>query len=292
MRTTFNPALAVGSLSLLASFNAFATFSYGGHYSGGYSGGSSWEVEEGQNFDVYYRTGSAYGTPVISGDNILFFPEDNMSVSGRRWASDTWTTTIAIKPKEGFDISTLDFVEWGDYSYTQGGEGNQGIFDVNARLFINDKHNLWNYDFLKLDETITASDDVDLEEWSVSGSFDISDFANGFFLTIQNTLTVKSRTRTPVPADQSSWLGQWHDKPGSMAEYLANCNVDYQKFKKLWYDWWRLKGQSYGEGDHLFMQKKVIGIGLGSTPEVPVPASVWLFGSALGLVSVISRKKK
>jgi len=299
MRKLFNSAslysfIGAGLLSLSASFNAFATYSYGGHSYGGSSGGSSWggfSVAEGENFDVYYRAGSAYGAPVVSGDNILFFPED-MSVSGRRWASDTWTTTVLIKPKDGFDVSTLDYVEWGDYSYTQGSEDNQGIFDVNARLFINDKHNLWNYDFLKLDETVTANQDVDLEEWSVSDSFDISDFANGFFLTIQNTLTVKSKVRTPVPSgDESDWLGQWKDKSGSMAEYLANCNVDYKKFKKHWYDWKRLRYGDHENGDRLFMQKKVIGIGLGGAPEVPVPASAWLFGSALGIVTVIRRRK-
>lgn len=295
MRKINNFALVAGSLSLFTSLNAFATFSTGGHsyygsHSGGHhSSGGSWEMAAGDNdnFDVYYQSGSAFGSPYVTGDTIHFFPQD-MSVSGHRWASDTWTTTILVKPKEGFDISMLDFLEYGDYSYDQaeGNEANEGIFDVSTRLYIRSKDGA---DMFTLGETNSAGEDTE-DTWELSDSFDISDFSNGFFLTIQNKLKVKNQTRSPVSSEDSDWVSQWSDSElDSMAEFLANCNDQIQALKERWHG--QGHGFGYGDFDMLSMQKLGLEIGLGGSSEVPVPASVWLFGSALGLITVVKRKK-
>ena len=165
------------------------------------------------------------------------------------------------------------------------------MFDVSTRLFIKDKLDFGNTDFFSLEDSSTASESGD-DEWSVSGSFDISDFSNGFFLTIKNTLTVKSKKRSPVSVEDSEWLSQCGEKPGSIAKLLADGH-DYNKLKQFKKRWWHgnRNGRGYHDSDRLFMQKEIIGIGLGGSSEVPVPAAAWLFGSALCLVSAIKRKK-
>ena len=52
-----------------------------------------------------------------------------------------------------------------------------------------------------------------------------------------------------------------------------------------------LYASSFEVGELAFIQKKFAGVGIRVLPEVPVPAAVWLMGSALGVLGMIRRRK-
>ncbi len=267
-------SLLPGLLFLVLALDSFAS----------YVPGASFISEEYDNFYLYYRANSAYGEPVVEGNTVFFLP-DAMSVEGWRRDSGSWTTTIAIQPKEGFDINSITLTENGVYTYTQSNTDNEGIFDVNTSFFIRDQFSPGEHEFLRLDESLTASDDVDFEHWSVSGSFDTSEFSGGFYLTIKNSLHIKGDRRMPVPA-QTDWLSQWQTDREHLLNFLKEDHDGFlQKVKG------ELGSQGFGQvsKDYLFMQKNYIGIEI-ITSEIPLPPAAWLFASALGLMVVVMRR--
>jgi hypothetical protein len=52
-----------------------------------------------------------------------------------------------------------------------------------------------------------------------------------------------------------------------------------------------LYASTFEFGEQAFIQKKFAGVGIRVLPEVPVPAAVWLMGSALGVLGMIRRRK-
>ena len=53
-----------------------------------------------------------------------------------------------------------------------------------------------------------------------------------------------------------------------------------------------LNATTFVNGEQAFIQKKFAGVGIRVLPEVPVPAAVWLMGSALGLLGMIRRRRE
>ncbi|MDG2154839.1 MAG: VPLPA-CTERM sorting domain-containing protein [Gammaproteobacteria bacterium] len=52
-----------------------------------------------------------------------------------------------------------------------------------------------------------------------------------------------------------------------------------------------LYASSFAFGEIALIQKKFAGVGIRVMPEVPVPAAVWLMGSALGVLGMIRRRR-
>jgi hypothetical protein len=89
-------------------------------------------------------------------------------------------------------------------------------------------------------------------------------------LSAQNTLTDWSASTFIDLADSPDW-----NSDTSVVMTLQN----------------NLYASSFEFGELAFIQKKYAGVGIRVMPEVPVPAAVWLMGSALGVLGMIRRRK-
>lgn len=279
MRALFVSALAglLSPLPALASLNL-----------------SGFEVQEFSDYYLYYQDSSDYGTPAVTpGGTIRFFPTD-MSVKGRRFKTDTFVTTIGVLPKADFNIASIDFLEYGDYRFKQGRKGNTAEFEVNARLFITGFDDL-DFDVLAADGLYTADESTAFETWELSESYDISNYDDGFFLTIQNTLTVGTLpTRDYNPSETEGFWNElqtmlsYYDYEGD--EYEDDERAYEHKNKKGKYK--KKKNKRKRGNDFLQLDKKGIALKVnGSVSEVPVPAAAWLFGSALAALTVVRRRR-
>lgn len=89
-------------------------------------------------------------------------------------------------------------------------------------------------------------------------------------LSAQNTLTDWSASTFIDLADNPDW-----NSDSSVVMTLQN----------------NLYASSFENGELAFIQKKYAGVGIRVMPEVPVPAAVWLMGSALGVLGMIRRRR-
>ena len=198
-----------------------------------------------------------YGTPIVGGSTVFFLPTD-MSIEAPVNFHDAvsegpWTTSFGIIAKEGYSVNGLTFAEQGDYSYTQPDTvtGVEDDYSVEARLFVRDAFNPLNNSFLTFDHSFGESENTQLAFWGHEENYDVSNFSAGMWVTVQNTLLLTNNQ----PTDPNNFFG---NMPG------------------------------------MFLQKKFVGFEFDivpDTPQVPVPAAAWLFGSALlGLTSLRRRK--
>ena len=90
-------------------------------------------------------------------------------------------------------------------------------------------------------------------------------------LLVQGTLTNWSASSFIDLADNAEWANDT-----SVVMTLQN----------------NLNATTFVNGEQAFIQKKFAGVGIRVLPEVPVPAAVWLMGSALGLLGMIRRRRE
>lgn len=156
-------------------------------------------TEEYSTYTLQYQQNLDFGAPFVSPDEtaISFFPDDmKVSVgSNFNFTEDetNWTTTLIITPKTGFNFSSFTFFEDGNYILES--EGSDPILnpieipgpsiDITAKLFVRDINTPSNVEVITFEETLDQEGDLDY--WSLSGDVDISNYTDGFYLTIQNT---------------------------------------------------------------------------------------------------------
>lgn len=119
---------------------------------------------------------------------------------------------------------------------------------------------------------------------------DIPNFAGGFpFANYDHVIGEREKLRLLL-AEGFDWLSQWNANfPETLSEFLASCNDDYPEFRKRW---GHGHPHSDGDGEWGYTHETTSGVGFEGASPVPVPASAWLFGSALALISVVQRKRR
>lgn len=213
------------------------------------------------NFFLQYDDSAIaeFGTPIVGGDSVFFLPTD-MSVeleqasgyvSIRQASNGPWTTSFAVIPKPDFQLSSVTLTEEGDYSHSAA-TAFEDEYNVTARLFIRDIDKPSNSEFHQFDHSFGDSEETNFALWNHSETYSTASFSRGYWLTIQNTLSL---------TEQSGYLEM----------------VDGEL--------------SSGDMAGLYLQKKFVGFDIEVTP-VPLPASAWLMISALGMLGFASAKRR
>ena len=87
-----------------------------------------------------------------------------------------------------------------------------------------------------------------------------------------------------VQGSLTDWTATSFIDLGSNAEWSTDTSVVMTLQNNL-------SANTFEFGEQAFIQKKFAGVGIRVLPEVPVPAAVWLMGSALGVLGMIRRRK-
>lgn len=194
----------------------------------------------------------SFGTPNVGGNTIFYLPT-NMHVdhglpcsAGQSTCTETWTTSFAIEMKAGHTLKGFEVTEQGDYSRSP----NRSIFQVpaepteeygvRARFLSRDLRDPFTMNFDSLDYSFTETRAVYFESWESSASYE-TEFSDGMWLTLQNTLYITGMTGlTAGPPLTDSTI---HKK-------FLGVRFDIESFKP-------------------------------AASAVPLPAAAWLFASGL-----------
>lgn len=221
---------------------------------------ANFTAEEQDNFTLIYGDSNlvGFGAPSVDGNTVEYFPE-GMGVSTtmpydadeKITATKYWSTSITVLPSDGIDFTSLSFMEQGEF----GSNNSDNEYNIEARLFISSLSNPDDWQFLGLGENFESNSSGD---WEISGSTDLGDYSDGFVLNIQNILTICS-----YPMDVIQPIPSMFGTDGFTPPTL---NLDEN-----------------------FLSKNYIGIEI-ETAVIPLPASFWMFSSALGLMFSLVRK--
>jgi hypothetical protein len=118
----------------------------------------------------------------------------------------------------------------------------------------------------------------------VDGLFSVSDSNNLFGPYIEQTLTITGNLNI-IDESLHTWKGSTSfDLTGPDWDGINDISLGLQN---------NLNASAYASGEIAWIEKKIVGVGLITSPVVPVPAAVWLFGSGLlGIAGLAWRKQR
>lgn len=156
----------------------------------------------------------AFGTPIVGGNTVFFLPtdmsvelEEKNSYLGVREASNgPWTTSFAVIPKLGYSLSSVTLTEEGDYSHSLD-TVYEDEYEVTARLFVRDINNPSSSEFHQFDYQFGEDEETSFALWNNSETYSTANFAAGYWLTVQNTLSLTEQSGFLEGPDEGGFTG-------------------------------------------------------------------------------------
>ena len=212
----------------------------------------------GTDFNVIYddtKLGQ-FGAPTLSGDTLYFLPNDFRaeSLNGAQVVTDNSTLNgLTLIAHPGFEFGALSLTEFGDYLLS----GANSSVTVGGQLRAFDPSNSV---FTQTSNNISVNSATPLT---------VNDGANHDWAA---AATINSSTATIIPGGNP-----WLSSASSVGLTLQNNLSAYTSPTDM------------GPLEAL-VEKKFDGVSLTVTP-VPLPASVWLFASGVGLIGGVRRRR-
>lgn len=157
------------------------------------------------------------------------------------------------------------------------------------------------------DGTVTLSETLDITVVATTAGFSITDlllaengdyFLNGDSTSVDVTGTFTAISQTTAFSDSNALSGGALTTQGVLTEWMINSAIGLGDTAGWGQDTSimltlenELEAISNALGESATIQKKFGAFGVAINPVIPIPATLWLFGSALGLLGWVRRTR-